>query len=284
MNENTSDQQRPRDLGADSTLGEHLRHAREQRGITLRELSDQTRISRRHLEAIEQDDYKQLPGGIFNRSFIKSFARAVGFSEDEALTLYAATTRARGDAPEEDAPLRQPSRIYTDGASSRSPLVTALLSLLILTIISLGVYAGLHYYRRDAEGISNNVPTTTGATTATGGAALPAGAAATPTNALPAPTPAAGLNVRVRAKGEDVWLRTRVDAEPNTDGILKAEQVKDFAPSARLSLQYSKSKAAALEVTVNGRPATVPTDAPGKPLVEMLITEDAPPARLPQQP
>ena len=47
-----------------ATIGERLRLAREGRGIPLREISDQTRISMHYLEAIETNDYKRLPGGI----------------------------------------------------------------------------------------------------------------------------------------------------------------------------------------------------------------------------
>ncbi|HEX8189625.1 MAG TPA: helix-turn-helix transcriptional regulator, partial [Pyrinomonadaceae bacterium] len=64
--------------GTEGSLGEQLRRARLDRGVNLREVSEQTRITMRHLEAIEADDYQALPGGIFNKSFIKSFARAVG--------------------------------------------------------------------------------------------------------------------------------------------------------------------------------------------------------------
>ena len=60
-----------------ANFGEELRLAREARGISLREISEQTRISMRYLEAIESNDYKRLPGGIFNRSFIKAYAKYV---------------------------------------------------------------------------------------------------------------------------------------------------------------------------------------------------------------
>ena len=73
--------------GADGSLGEQLRRAREARGVSLREISEHTRITMRHLEAIEADDYKHLPGGIFNKSFIKAYARQVGFDEARALEL-----------------------------------------------------------------------------------------------------------------------------------------------------------------------------------------------------
>ena len=57
------------------TLGEKLRQAREARGITISEVAEQTRISALYLEAIENNDYRTLPGGIFNKGFVKSFAK-----------------------------------------------------------------------------------------------------------------------------------------------------------------------------------------------------------------
>ena len=283
VNSKSSDQQGEAAAGGSDSLGARLRRAREARGLTLRELSDQTRITRRHLEAIEADDYKHLPGGIFNRSFIRAFAKAVGFNEEEAVASYLRTARERGESPDE-VPQRQQQRLYTDPDTSRSPLLTALFSLVILLVISLGVYAGLHYYRRT----SNKTPPQANA--------QPAGvvpnsptAAAVNTNpsapaATPAPAAAAGLLVRVRAKGEDVWLRTSVDADPSSNGILKADEVREINVGQTLKLEYAKVKAPALEVTLNGRPAVVPSDTkPGKSLVEMLIPKDGY-ERLLQQP
>jgi cytoskeleton protein RodZ len=63
------------------SIGEKLRLARETRGIALRDISDQTRISMRYLEAIESDDYRRLPGGIFNRSFIRAYAKSIGYDD-----------------------------------------------------------------------------------------------------------------------------------------------------------------------------------------------------------
>jgi cytoskeleton protein RodZ len=267
VNSKSSDQHGDeRDGAVGETLGAILRRAREARGLSLREVSDQTRITRRHLEAIEADDYKQLPGGIFNRSFIKAFARAVGYDEDEAVRAYQQVARVGGEAFDDSPPTRQASRIYTDDAPSRSPLLTALLSLVILAVISLAAYAGLHYYRRTAEAPA---PRQAGAPPAHANpAASPAGEAATA-------SAAAGLKVSVRAKGEDVWMRTSADAAPSSDGILKAEQAKEIDADRSLKLEFARVKAAALEVTINGRPAVVPSETkPGKSLVEMLITKD----------
>ena len=275
MNSKTPDQnseELARAGGGESSLGARLREAREARGLSLRELSDQTRIARRYLEAIEADDYKELPGGIFNRSFIKAYAKAVGFNEAEAVGAYTEVARAHGEEPDELPTSRQHSRIYMDGDNARSPFVTALLSLVILAIISLGIYAGLHYYQRRNAERAAAPPTPTG-TPAAVAPINPDANNQTPNAAAPTAA-ASGLNVQIKAKGEDVWLRTRMDEESNSDGILAADQTRDFKPAERLSVQFSKSKAKAIEVLINGRPADIPTDAKGKPLVELLITKD----------
>jgi len=258
-------------VGAE-TLGRTLRAARESRGLSLREISDQTRISRRYLEAIEAEEFKHLPGGIFNRSFVKSFARAVGVPEERALELYTRALRERGEASDDAPTTRQSSRIYTDDAPARSPLLTAALSLVILAVISLGVYAWLHYYKRTSDtAAAPPPPAGSGQPAAPQGQAQPAAPAA----AAAQTTPAGALSVRVRARGEDVWLRSKVDDAQSADGILKVDEVKDFSAGSSLKLRYAKIKAPALEVTINGRPAVVPTETVrGTNFVEMLITKD----------
>jgi len=270
VNSKSSDREGDAGAAGGETLGQRLRAAREARNLTPRELSDQTRITRRHLEAIEADDYKQLPGGIFNRSFVKSYARAVGFDEAEALRLYLASA---GEASDET-PTRQHSRIYTNDAPGRSPLVTAGLSLIVLAVILLAVYAGLHYYRRTSD---SDDAQAAGANTARPGQNGQAAQQQPRAADAPAPQPAQqGLSVSVRAKGEDVWLRSKVDGEPTTDGILNADETKEFSATEVLSLQYAKSKAPALEVTINGRAAAVPSETDrGTILVEMLIKKGA---------
>src|SRR5215471_15062258 len=70
------------------TLGEELRNRREQRGVSLAEISEATRIGTRFLKAIETDNFAILPGGIFTRSFIRAYAKHVGMNEDDAIGLY----------------------------------------------------------------------------------------------------------------------------------------------------------------------------------------------------
>jgi len=131
------------------TIGEKLRLAREARGIALREISEQTRISIRYLEAIETDDYQRLPGGIFNRSFIRAYAKFIGYDEHNALEDYARTLRERGESDDEGSKMHH-SLVYTDdgGTHSRSSVKTLILAILILAALSLAVWAGLEFYKR----------------------------------------------------------------------------------------------------------------------------------------
>jgi len=66
-----------------STLGQKLKEERVRQGKQLRTIADDLRIGTRYLEAIETEDWKQLPGGFFNRSFIRQYAQALGFDPSE---------------------------------------------------------------------------------------------------------------------------------------------------------------------------------------------------------
>ena len=61
---------------------------RRNRGISLQQIADSTKISIRSLEAIERGDFRKLPGGIYNTSYIKQYARAIDYDEGEILRVY----------------------------------------------------------------------------------------------------------------------------------------------------------------------------------------------------
>ena len=65
-------------------FGDRLRREREMRGITLDEITESTKISRRHLEALEGEHFNQLPGGVFNKGFVRAYAHFLGIDEDQA--------------------------------------------------------------------------------------------------------------------------------------------------------------------------------------------------------
>ncbi len=65
-----------------------LRKFRQGRGISLEQIAESTKISMRFLRAIEDEDFSQLPGGIFNTSYLRQYAAATGFSEARLLAQY----------------------------------------------------------------------------------------------------------------------------------------------------------------------------------------------------
>jgi len=70
----------------DSVLG--LRTIRRNRGISLEQIANSTKISVRSLDAIERGDFRRLPGGIYNTSYIRQYARAIDYDESAILKYY----------------------------------------------------------------------------------------------------------------------------------------------------------------------------------------------------
>ncbi len=87
--------QRKRETGLPS-FGEKLKLEREKRKITLEQISSSTKIGTRMLQALEEDKFNQLPGGIFNKGFVRAYSRVVGLDEDQTVAEY---MQASGDAP-----------------------------------------------------------------------------------------------------------------------------------------------------------------------------------------
>lgn len=70
------------------TFGDRLRREREMRGVSLDEIAKATKIGTRSLKALEQEDFGKLPGGIFNKGFVRSYAKFLGMDEDQAVADY----------------------------------------------------------------------------------------------------------------------------------------------------------------------------------------------------
>ena len=81
-------------------LGDRLREARTAKGFTLDDLQSITKIQKRYLSGIENEDYSMMPGSFYVRAFIKQYAEAVGLDPDEMLSLYKDTSSSA--EPEEE--------------------------------------------------------------------------------------------------------------------------------------------------------------------------------------
>lgn len=71
-----------------ASFGDELRKEREIRGISLKEIADSTKISKRFLEAIERNDHGTLPAPVFTRGFVREYARYLGLNHEEMVNRY----------------------------------------------------------------------------------------------------------------------------------------------------------------------------------------------------
>src|SRR3954466_15474556 len=66
-----------------ASFGERIKREREMRGVSLEEIAESTKIGKRNLEALETEDFDKLPGGIFNKGFVRAYAKYLGLDEDQ---------------------------------------------------------------------------------------------------------------------------------------------------------------------------------------------------------
>src|SRR6266852_9838125 len=71
-----------------ANFGASFKQARESKGVSLDQIAGETRISTRFLQAIENEEFNLLPGGIFNRGFVRTYAQKVGLDPDQSVLDY----------------------------------------------------------------------------------------------------------------------------------------------------------------------------------------------------
>lgn len=122
-------------------FGEHLKRERELRGVTLEEVAAATRISPRFLEAIENEQWDRLPGGAFNRGFIRSVARYLGLDEENMVAEYALETKGLNEASASSVDRGMPRDF-------RPVIIGGVVLVVVIIILALGI----HFYRARARG------------------------------------------------------------------------------------------------------------------------------------
>lgn len=118
------------------TVGTTLKRQREARRMGLAEVSRVTRIPVPTLESIEQDHFDDLPGEVFVRGFLKSYARAVGVGPDDIVARYTASRRVAMVTP---LPVASPVQAAREGQGRRFGVAIALVLLLILFTLALSI-------------------------------------------------------------------------------------------------------------------------------------------------
>ncbi len=233
------------------TLGEKLRQARDARGLTLSEVAEQTRISALYLESIENDDYRGLPGGIFNKGFVKSYAKFVGVKEEEALADYSQLMAQANIAEETELKLYKPE-VLTDDRSGPSMTPTIITALVILTLMTGGILLLLNYLQQPTELIADSATPQPAANTSPEGL--------TNSVATTADVPdMATLSVELKALNPVSVIAT-VDSDPQKKSDVSAGSSLSFSPRESLTLNYNRWNASNLQLSINGKAITLPAE------------------------
>src|SRR5579875_1838411 len=124
-------------------FGENMRREREMRGITLDEISNTTKISVRMLEALENENFSKLPGGIFTRSFIRAYANYLGLDEERVMSEYQIAAPSNGE--------QDLSRFGASSNQSRSKPGVPVLTWTIAVLLLAGGYGIFRYGHRSTE-------------------------------------------------------------------------------------------------------------------------------------
>ena len=233
------------------TVGEHLREARVQANLTLRDVSEKTRIPRWILADIERDDLSRIPGGIFTRGYLTSFARTVGLDGDAVWAHHQAETRT---CTVEAEPVAATTATPTTDRSL-SPWVAAGIAAAVLVTTVVWRNAG----RVGADAVP--LPPSEVRHAVTDVVPVAAAAAGPATEAIPAidsrgaahvtrqgPAPLV-LNIHATS---DVWLDASADGERRAYRLYTAGDAITIDAQKQIALRVGD--ASAVTYTINGAP------------------------------
>jgi cytoskeletal protein RodZ len=251
-------------------IGSDLREAREQRGLTLRDISERTKIRQAVLRAIENDDFQGLPGSVIMRGFLKLYAREVGLDPDDIGRRY--TAEVEGPTIEEQA---IQAHAVSPGESTRRVARLAVGAILLAAVLG-----GAWFWLRAPEtrSVSETAPQAA--------PALPPAAAPAPTAAAPAavppdpaPGPAAagtagaasdGLRIELQVT-EDSWIAATADGQQSVYRVVGAGERVEMRAKTEAVLRIGVPTA--VTISVNGRPLK-PYGRPGMPTTLRITPEN----------
>jgi transcriptional regulator with XRE-family HTH domain len=257
--------------------GRFLRQQREERGLSLDDVSRATKINKATLHAIEATDVQHLPATIYTRGFVKAYAREVGLDPEWTADEY-----LRAIEPLRSAPLDAGDDLlhHTDvfepvdtNRGARALLAENQMRLasrvtFALAVIGLVVYIA-SFYRTDP---SATPPPDEAVATDAGDAARASGVGAAPdnaTDAAPAASGAAAFRLELVPQGP-CWVSARVDGGRVVARLMKAGERQTLEISDEVVIRVGEP--GALSFSINGQSGR-PFGPPGRPIT-VRITKD----------
>jgi cytoskeleton protein RodZ len=232
--------------GESGSFGAWLRRQREMREISLRDIADRTKISRRYLEAMEADRFDLLPAPLFAKGFLREYARYVGLSPDDVVNHYLSVYHPEQLAtdPKEDTRVRtRPKQVDPGQPPVRrnwsQGLILALAGLILLILIAAAAWFADR--KRDEPPPASQSPPI----------AAPPAPVVAPLPAPPPPEPSAPLEVSLDFTNE-CWVDALIDGKIHKSETRIAGEALQL--QAQQSIALKLGNAGAVEVQVNGYP------------------------------
>jgi len=261
-----------------SGFGEHLKREREMRGVTLDEICVTTRIGNRFLEALENEEWDRLPGGVFNRGFVRAVARYLGLDEESLVAEYILATAETNPPPEWTKP--QPLAPPPQTLWPRWIGIAVVIFLLAAVALGWRVYASRRAERRNSE-----ISAELGAQPQDEDPGAAPSRAAAPANANnsnpPAPNAAPSTD-----RSDDKALKLTVEAAKGTTVTVSADGTKVFDGNmipgqnrqftAQIDFEVKAQDAGAVLLELNGQ-TLAPMGKPGRSGMVVLTREDLKP-------
>jgi cytoskeletal protein RodZ len=144
-------------------LGDRLKQARTAKGFTLDDLQSITKIQKRYLSGIENEDYSMMPGSFYVRAFIKQYAEAVGLDSDEMLSMYKNTSpevsTEEGTGQRASSTLtRKKGLRNNDQLNEMMPKIIVALFIIVIVVVIWTLYQGSSNKNSDVESGETNQP------------------------------------------------------------------------------------------------------------------------------
>jgi cytoskeleton protein RodZ len=241
-------------------FGSKLRDARERKGISLRQIANTTKISVSALEALERNDISRLPGGIFSRAFVRSYAVEVGLEPEATIQDFIA------QFPHDSVTAGHPTSSQIDdneALESDRRMAYAFLRLLAVSLPIAGVvlYFGISGWRRSAQAPEPGPPAVSAPKMELAPPIRPAVEVAQAV--APASDPAAPvdhLTVELVASGR-CWVNATADGKRVMGRQMETGERQAF--DVRREIMITAGDAGALNLTLNGA-AAKPLGKPGE--------------------
>jgi cytoskeletal protein RodZ len=233
---------------ARGTFGERLKRERELREVPLEEITLATRIGPRFLEALENEEWDKLPGGVFNRGFVRSIARYLGLDEEAFLAEYDLAHNAHAQLLEQKHAAQK-----IENRIPQTPLwIPVVLVLVVLLLFAGLVFGGFYAWRKYAKFRSSTsgtlfVPSV--ANPANALAAPPSPAASSPFSLPPPVAVEVPLDLSVSASTA-THVSIQADGATIFDGPVSPGENRHF--SAKLQFVVTAADSSAVLLELNG--------------------------------